>query len=273
MKSIVVPINFSACAHNAACYAADMALALKTDLHLIHVIQVPVTTAEIGMTEYLYQEMIDAADASLKGLQVELGKRTHSRIGIKITIEAGGLALKVKDLCTELKPYAVIVGASGPTLEKFLTGSPVAALLHSLRYPVLVVPETAAFHHFRRVLLACDLEDIGSGLPHFHPFLKDLREHFGSRFDIVTVETKKVLADEQSVFEGDAWKEQLKELYPELHLVHTHKVQDGLMEYLNHHDADLVMVFPKKHRLFDFHVSQSRKFAQHSPIPVMSLHG
>jgi nucleotide-binding universal stress UspA family protein len=272
MKTIVVPVNFSACALNAARYAADLALALKTDLHLIHVIQVPVTTAELGMTEYLYQEMLDAADTSLKQLQVELGKRTHGRLGIKATIDAGSLALKVKALCAVLKPYAVVAGAAGPTLEKFLTGSPVATLLHKLMYPVLIIPETVAFSHFRRVLLACDPENIGSGLRHFQPFLKDLREHFGCRFDIVTVETKKIPADEQSVFEEDAWKEPLKELYPELHLVHTHKVQDGIMEYLHHYDADLVMVFPKKHGLFDFHVSQSRKFAQHSPIPVMSLH-
>jgi hypothetical protein len=32
------------------------------------------------------------------------------------------------------------------------------------------------------------------------------------------------------------------------------------------------MVFPKKHSFFDFHTSQSRKLAQRSPVPVLSLH-
>jgi nucleotide-binding universal stress UspA family protein len=271
MKSIVVPINFSACAANAAHYAADLALVLKADLHLIHVLQVPVNSAELMMTESIHGEIVDAANISMQQLQVELTKRTHQKVKIDYSLEAGSVSAKVKDVCLQIKPYAIILGATGPTLEKFLTGNPVTSLLQ-LEYPVLVVPESAAFHRFHRVLLACDLDDIGSGIPNSLPLLKDLRDHFGSRFDIITVETHKVLSDEATVFESGGWKEQLKDLYPEIHYIRKPKVEDGILEYLSHNDADLVMVFPKKHGFFDFHTSQSRKLAQHSPIPVLSLH-
>jgi len=272
MKSIVVPVNFSACAANAARYAADLALVLKAELHLIHVIQIPAASVEMNMTEYLYQEMVDSANGSIQELRVELQRRTHGKIDIKTILEGGSLSIKVKELCGELKPYAIILGASGPSLEKFLGGSPVASLLHNLNYPILVIPENTAFRNLNQILLACDLDDIGSGIPHSLPLLKDLRKHFGSRFDIVTVETKNVLANEETIFRNETWKEQLKELCPEIHLIRTPKVEEGILEYLRHHEADLVIVFPKKHGLFDFHVSQSRKFAKHSPIPVMSLH-
>jgi nucleotide-binding universal stress UspA family protein len=56
MKSIVVPVDFSTCSANAARYAADLALAIKADLHLIHVILVPVTAAELNMTESVYRD-------------------------------------------------------------------------------------------------------------------------------------------------------------------------------------------------------------------------
>ncbi len=272
MKTIVVPVNFSSCSANAARYAADLALALRSDLHLIHVIQVPLAAADMMMTEYVYQEMVDSANASLQQLKADLAKRCVNRVRIETSLEAGNVASKVKDLCKQLQPYAIVLGASGPTLEKFLAGSPVASLLHNLTYPVLVVPETASFHHFRRVLLACDLEDIDSGVHHSLPLLKDIRSHFGSRFDIVTVETHRVLTEEQKDIKSGGWKEQLKELYPEIHYICMPGVEEGILEYLGHHDADLVMVFPKRHRLFDFHVSQSRKLAKHSLIPVMSLH-
>jgi len=269
MKSIVVPVNFSPCAANAAQYAADLALAVGADLHLLHVIQVPITSAEMNMTEYVYQEMLDAAENSLEQMRADLTSRTKGKVAIAFSIDEGGLGAKIKDVCRQLKPYAIVVGASGPTLEKFLAGSPVSALLHHLNFPVLVVPENAAFRQFNRILLACDLNDIGSGLPHSLPLLKDLREHFGSHFDVVTVETKAIQA---GLLTTEAWKEQLKDLAPDIHLIRTPKVEEGILEYLKSHDADLVMVFPKKHGLFDFHVSQSRKFAKHSPIPVMSLH-
>jgi len=272
MKSIVVPVNFSACAHNAALYAADLARILKADIHLINIIQVPVTSAEVGMTQYLYQSMVDTANNSLKEMQTELTRYTHGKVRVEVSLEVGGLGAKVKEFCQEVKPYAVVLGSTGSTLEKFLTGSPLASLLHNLEYPVLVVPENAPFRHFHRILLACDLADIGSGLRQSLPLLKELRAHFGSRFDVITVETPKVLANEQSVFNSDAWKKPFEDLYPDIHFIRTHKVDEGIKEYLKYNDADLVLVFPKKHGLFEFHVSQSRKFAKQSPIPVMSLH-
>jgi nucleotide-binding universal stress UspA family protein len=272
MASIVVPINFSACAQNAACYAADLALVIKADIHLIHVIQVPVNSADLLMTDDLYQEMIEAANLQLQQLQAELTKRTRQQIKIVYTLAAGNILAKLQELCLQVKPYAVVLGATGSTLEKFLAGSPVATLLRHLDYPILVVPEAAAFHRFRHILLACDLDDIGVGMPNSLPLLKDLRAHFGSRFDIVTVETRKVLGNEASCFESGGWKEQLKELYPDFHYIRKSKVEDGILEYLSHNEADLVMVFPKKHGLLDFHSSQSRKLAEHSPIPVLSFH-
>ena len=162
MKSIVVPVNFSACAHNAALYAADLARILKADIHLINIIQVPVTSAEVGMTQYLYQSMVDTANNSLKEMQTELTRYTHGKVRVEVSLEVGGLGAKVKEFCQEVKPYAVVLGSTGSTLEKFLTGSPLASLLHNLEYPVLVVPENAPFRHFHRILLACDLADIGS---------------------------------------------------------------------------------------------------------------
>jgi nucleotide-binding universal stress UspA family protein len=272
MKSIVVPINFSACATNAANYGADLAAAIHADLLLIHVLQVPVNSAELMMTQYLYEEMVESADIALKQLQFELTKRTNNRIKVETTLEAGNVASKVKDLCRELQPYAIVLGSTGPTFEKFVAGSPVAALLHDLDFPVLVVPETYTFRRLDRILLACDLEDIGSGMSNSLPLLKDLRDHFGSRFDIVIVETRKVLTEEQYVFDSDGWKGEIKELCPEVHYVRKSKVEDGVLEYLAHNEADLILVFPKKHGFFDFHISQSRKVAQHSPLPVLSLH-
>jgi nucleotide-binding universal stress UspA family protein len=272
MASIVVPVNFSACAVNAARYAADLALIIKADVHLIHVLQVPVTSADLLMTDDLYEEMIEAGNLELQRLQVDLAERTRQQIKIDYTLAAGDISSKVGELCFQMKPYAVVLGAAGSTLEKFLTGSPVVTLLRHLDYPLLVVPEAAAFHRFRHILLACDLDDIGAGMPNSLPLLKDLRAHFGSRFDIVTVETSKVLGDEASTIQSGGWKDQFKELYPDIHYIRKSKVEDGVLEYLSHNEADLVMVFPKKHGLLDFHPSQSRRLAGQSPIPVLSVH-
>jgi nucleotide-binding universal stress UspA family protein len=272
MKSIVVPVDFSPCAANAARYAADLAKAIHADLHLIHVIQVPVNSAELMMTQSVYEEMVESADIAMKQLQFELTKRTNNRIKVDTTLGAGSVDARLQDLCQQVKPYAIVLGVARPSLEKFLAGNTVVSLLNNPDYPVLVVPEKSEFQQFRRILLACDLEDIGSDMANSLPLLKDLREHFGSSVDIVTVETSRVLRDEASIFEPGCWKDQLKELQPEVHYIRKARVEEGVLEYLGDHEADLIMVFPKKHGFFDFHISQSRKLAQHSPIPVLSMH-
>jgi len=282
MRSIIVPVNFSACADNAARYAADLALALHSELLLVHVLEVPVTTADMVMTQDLYEEMIDSADIALKALQARLVRRTIGRIQINTRIEVGRVASKVRQLCQEGKPYAVVVGASGPSLEKFIAGSPVTSLLGNIPYPVLVVPEKTSFRPFRHIVLACDPLDIGTGMPQSLSLLKNLRHYFGTRFDIITIDPKKPAEGEQAIleteeserylFQSDAWKEQIRDLYPQIHVIRGAGVEEGLLQYLKNHEADMVMVFPKKHRLLEFHVSQAKKLAMHSPIPVMSIH-
>jgi hypothetical protein len=46
-----------------------------------------------------------------------------------------------------------------------------------------------------------------------------------------------------------------------------------VLDYVEDHQADLVLVFPKKHGLLEFHISQARKIALESLVPVMSVHG
>jgi nucleotide-binding universal stress UspA family protein len=83
MKPIIVPVNFSAYAINAARYAADLGLALHAELYLVHVIQVPVAPTAMPMPESLYKEMVDSAELNLEGLKAELVKRTIQRVPVK----------------------------------------------------------------------------------------------------------------------------------------------------------------------------------------------
>jgi nucleotide-binding universal stress UspA family protein len=265
MKAIIVPVNFSACARNAVLYAGDLARIMKADLHLVHVVGIPFSVSEVAMTDYVYEQMIQAANTSLKELQVDVIRHTHGKVWVEISIEVGNFGASMKQICEKLQPYVVVLGSSGPTLEKFLAGSPVASLLHHLQTPIIVVPEKATFRHYNRILLTCDPVDVESGLPQFLPLLKELRDHFGSRFDIITVETA------NKVGQPDKCNEHFKDLYPDIHLIHASRVEEGIQQYLGNHEVDLVLVFPKKHRFLDFHISQSRKLARHIPIPVMSL--
>lgn len=270
MKSIIVPVNFSRCSENAGDYALDLAMAIGAEVHLIHVVQAT-ASADMVMTEYVYQEMVDTATINLKSLQDTLKKRSGNLVTVYVHLETGGVSDAIKALCDKLRPYAVVVGASGPTFEKFLAGSPLSSVMQ-LTCPVLVIPDTSVFKRINRVALACDLHDLGTGIPQSLPLLRDLRMFFDTQFDVITVETPGVQHAPHPICVSDSWRAKLRDLHPELHFITKSNVEEGLQEYLTRQPADMVVVFPKKHGFFEFHTSQSRKFAKHSPIPVLSLH-
>jgi nucleotide-binding universal stress UspA family protein len=275
MKTIVVPVDFSASSANAARYAADMAKAIHANLHLIHVVQLPISVAEMAMTESLYAEMQEIAAQGLKDLWEELVKRTDGKLHIFTHLEEGALEYRLIEFCNLNPPFLVIMGNSGPSLERVMTGSNVARVIHRLRYPLIVVPVDAVFHPIKKIVLACDLEDLAAGMPVPPSFLKELRDSFGSSFEVINIctATQDHQNEAEAAFEFNSWKARLHEIYPEVHFLRTKKVEKGIDEYLQSHPADLLLVFPKKHGLLEFHSSHSKKIALHSRVPVMSIHG
>ena len=272
MKPIVVPVNFTGSSSNAARYAADMALAVQGELHLIHVVQFPVTPAEIPTSDIMFEELQRNGETLLEALKKELTDRTNGYVPVSTHMDTGGVEYHLQKYCDRIKPFVVVMGASGNFLERMFAGSNTVRAVHHLPYPVLVIPDKAAFHAIRKIVLACDLDDIASGIPVSVSFLSELRDLFSAHFEVVNVITRSEQSEGQAVFEFDSWKDRLQEIYPEIHFVHTNKVDEGINDYLAGHPADLLLVFPKSHSLLEFHRSQAKKVVLHCPIPVMSLH-
>ena len=271
MRPLIVPVNFSQCAACAARYAADLAQAIGGELHLINVVEYPFTSPDLVMSEDVYGVMLDSANLYLKEMQADLQKYSGNKVPIHISVGVGDVFAQVEQLCQTVHPYAIVLGSSGPTFEKFIAGSRIGALLR-LPYPVLVVPERETFHSFRNIVLACDIADLESGLPHSLPLLKELHQSFNASVDVVTVNGNTSTTNEEACQKSKDWQDHLKPLEPRLHMIHGKNIEEGLFHYLEDNAADLVIVFPKKHNFLEFHTRQSKKIAKHSSIPVMSLH-
>jgi nucleotide-binding universal stress UspA family protein len=269
MTSILVPVNFSPCSFNAARYAAGLAMATGAELHLLHVIQIPLTSTEMVMNEYLYTQMSEAAESGLKEIKTDILEQEPGLVSVTTHLQTGNVAEKVNEWYGALKAELIVMGVTAPTMEKFLAGSPVGNLLH-LRHPLLVVPEHAKYEPLRRIVLACDESDIQHGIPHSLPLLRELRERTGATVDIVTVDTGSVLSDEATCYCGTG-PDSLAVLSPKRHYIRQHNVEEGLQAYLHDEAFDLTVVFPKRHSLLEFHPSRSRRLARHAQTPVLSL--
>lgn len=272
MRTIIAPVNFSPNSKNAARYAADLALAAKADLHLLYVLQLPVSVAEFPATDYVFNEMQEAGAQCLEELWKELLKRTEAKVNIFIHMEVGSIENKIEECCIRQKPFVVVMGTSADTWERTFTGGNLVIAVRRLPYPLIVVPENAAFKAISKVVLACDLNDISGGIPVKTSFLKELKEIFNTRFEVVNIDTRGQQLQTATILETEAWKDCIREIFPEVHFVETDNVEEGLGKYLGEHPADLLLVFPKKHNFFEFHRSHAKQLALRSAVPVMSIH-
>jgi nucleotide-binding universal stress UspA family protein len=272
MKSIVVPVNFSANSYNAARYATDMALAIDGDIHLIYVFQLPLTTAEMPMPDAAIEEMQRDGLATLNELKVELRQRTRNQVSVTTEMMAGSVVHNLEECCRRQKPFVVVMGASGHSLENAINGSSTVKAMRHLPWPLLVIPENAAFHAIKKIVLACDLDDIGDGIPASLSFLNDVTSLFGARLDLVNVATSAEHSEGEAIFQFDSWKDRLKEIFPDLHFVYSNDITASINQYLIEHNADWLLVFPKKHRLLEFHSSKAKQLVRDCPVPIMSLH-
>jgi len=164
------------------------------------------------------------------------------------------------------------MGATGDSLENVLTGSNTARALRHLPYPILVVPVGSKFREVGTIVVACDKEDVDSGMPDTIPFLKELSELMGARLEVVHVLTNSEESAAEAIEEYNVWKKEAKAFQPEICIVRRRSVEEGIKEYLKDNSADWVMVFPKRHSVLEFHRSQSSQIIHHSAVPVLSVH-
>lgn len=272
MRSIVVPVNFAPNAANAARYAADIALAIGANLHLIYVMQIPASVSEVPLPESVFDTMRDSGYELLTDFQTKLTKRTGGKVGIATDLEIGGTEAKIESYCKQIKPFMVIMGASGDTLANVINGSTTVRAVRHLPYPVLVIPADAKFEAIKKIVVACDKEDIDSGMPDNMTFLKELSELLKARLVVVHVLTDSEESSAEAIEEYNVWKKGVAAFHPEMHFVRRPRVEDGINDYLASHEADWLMVFPKSHSVLEFHKSRTKQIVQSCTVPVMSLH-
>jgi|SRR5579859_1622649 len=270
MRSLIVAVDATDISANAARYAADMALAIDADVHLLHVVQIPVMPAEAPVG-YVFEQLEKEGRVLLDGLSKELAERTRGQVNIYTLEEVGGVEYRIAECCRRIRPFAVIMGAPGGSFLRAVGGSTAVDAARHLPYPVLVIPPGAAFRRIHKIVLACELEDIGGGIPVTLSFLRELKEFFAARFDLVNISGGEEKGEDERVFEMYRWKEAMQDLYPELHFLRAASVLEGVDKYLGEQDADWLMVFPKEHGWLEFHRSQTKGLVSHCRVPVMSI--
>jgi len=274
MKTIIIPTDFSPAATNAVNYAVDMALAVNANVLLLHVYNIPIALGDIPVALLSVDELKNAAEENIGRLKKDLEHTTSGKLKIYAETRLGNVIDELEEVCKKVRPFAVVMGTTGiSAVERTLFGSNTLSAIKHLTCPVICVPKGKEYGKgVHKIGLACDFREVVETTPVSE--IKDFVKEFHAQLFVLNVDydNQQFRADtpEQSALLHTA----LEEVHPEYHFITRKDIEDGINEFVEKHNIDLIIAIPKKHKLLDglFKKSSTRQLVFETHVPVMCVH-
>lgn len=274
MKTIIVPTDFSPVALNATNYAVDMALAINAEILLVNIYQIPVSYTEVPIALISTEEMQKASEAELIKLKKNLEHVTSGKIDIHYESRLGNTVDELENICTNEKPFAVIMGAKGKSgIESLIFGSTTLTAIRHLTWPVIAIPPGKEYGKgVQKIGFACDFREVESTVP--IELIKDWVMEFNAELLILNVDKNNKNFKPDTTEQTFKLHNLLDDIKPQYHYINHSDVEDGINEFAETNNLDLIIAIPKKHKLLQgiFNPSSTKQLVFQSHIPVMCIH-
>jgi nucleotide-binding universal stress UspA family protein len=274
MKTIIIPTDFSPIATNAMNYGVNMAMAIHANVLLLHVYQIPVAVSDVPVVMVSADELKNDAEEKLTTEKENIEHVTSGKVKIYTEARLGDVVDELEELCSNIKPFSVVMGTKGTTaVERIMFGSNTLTAIRHLTWPVICVPPGKEYGPgIKKIGFACDFNKVVETTP-VH-FVKDIVREFNAELHVLNVdyENKHFKPDvpEQSLL----LHTMLEDINPKYHFIENKNVEEGINEFAEKNNLDLIISIPKKHKLLEgiFKPSSTKQLLFQSHIPVMCVH-
>jgi nucleotide-binding universal stress UspA family protein len=274
MKTIIIPTDFSPAANNAVNYGVDMAIAVNASVLFFHVYNIPVAIGDVPIVLLSVDELKKAAEDNIAKLKKAVERVTSNKVKIYTETRLGNVIDELEDLCKKVHPFAVVMGTTGTSaVERTLFGSNTLTAIKHLTCPVICVPKGKEYGlGVKKIGLACDFREVVETTPVEE--IKEFVKEFHAQLFVLNVDYNNRQFTPDTPGQSALLHSALEEVHPEYHFI-THKdIEEGINEFSETHNLDLVIAIPKKHRLLDglFRKSSTKQLVFESHVPVMCVH-
>lgn len=274
MKTIIIPTDFSPVATNALHFGIDMAKAINASILLLHVYQVPVSFTDTPIVLVSIEDLRKGAEEQIEKLKKEVEHLTSGSVKVYTETRMGNVTDELETLCSKINPFAVVMGTKGSSgVERILFGSNTLNAIRHLNWPVICVPPGKAFGHgIKKIGFACDFRDVVKSTPTH--FIKEFVKEFNAELHVLNVDHDnkhfKPETPEQSILLHTL----LEEANPSYHFIEHADIEDGINEFAEKNNLDLIITIPKKHKLLQgiFKPSSTKQLVYQAHVPVMCVH-
>lgn len=275
MKTIIVPTDFSPISINAVNFAADMAIAIKANILLLNVYNIAVGySAEMPLMFISVDELKQTSCSQLEELKAKILHVHFGKLEVTTEVRMGNIVDELEELCTTIQPFAVVMGAKGKTgIEKIVFGSTTLTAIRHLTWPVICVPPGKEYGKgIKKIGFACDFRQVVEITP--VQLIKQMVKEFNAELHILNVDYKEKHFRPETPEQSFLLHNLLKDINPYYHFINNADIEDGINEFAETNNLDLVIAVPKKHKLLEgiFKPSSTHQLVFQSHVPVMCVH-
>jgi nucleotide-binding universal stress UspA family protein len=215
-----------------------------------------------------------SAEEKLEEVKQSLSHITSGKLKIYTESRLGDIVNELEELCKHIQPFAVVMGTKGATgLERILFGSTALTAIRHLKWPVIVVPPGKEFGKgIKKIGFACDFKQVVETTP--VQFIKQMVKEFNAELHVLNVDFENKQFRPETPEQSLLLHTMLEDVNPNYHFINQIDIEDGLNEFAETNNLDLLIAIPKKHKLLEslFNKSSTKQLVVQSHIPVMCVH-
>lgn len=270
--TILVPMDFSKCSKNALKAAIKLAHKWNSKIRIVHSTFVPSSHMAVGdaMVQPVLSEYEEYIEDTFEEIESEFPDLEEISYETKeyVSVVTDAIFTEIETQNIDL----IIMGTKGThdMLEKLLGGVSVS-VIEFAKVPVLVIPENVEDFTLSRIGMAADFYDIKT---ESFELVRDLAKLFDAEVQIFNIEKE----NEKMNFERSTKRSIYEEYFGDLKLSFHHlldkKASHGIFEYIKSHALDMLVMFPRNHKLFEriFKESETKRVAMKIKIPLLAIH-
>jgi nucleotide-binding universal stress UspA family protein len=275
IKTILVPVDFSAGSNNSLRYALQFAAITKSKIILFHSNYLPTVFPSAELKK------IHERSEGRKQLMLEyVVDKLCKKYKLKKPLNLGYLVTRETKVVTNIlsatettKADLIIMGTHGATgFKKILFGSNTAGVISKSPIPVLAIPQRYKFKKVESIVYASDLKNLVHELKTMLPFAQP----FDATIEILYLDYWNKGIDDKQQMEID--KALRKNSYKKTDLVHKkvsiHKTMiDYLNRYSKHSKVSMLVMFPESQNFFEklFFSSVTKQLSFNFKKPLLSI--
>ncbi|MBY0436450.1 MAG: universal stress protein [Cyclobacteriaceae bacterium] len=272
MKNILIPVDFSNYSLSAAKTAVAIAKKSGSNLHLLHIADIPV-----GWSKQPVTQMQNYPQLESRLVEAEMRLEKFSKLPIfkdhrpAIHVEGGVPFEQINIFARRDKITLIVMGVhgAGDSDLKFI-GSTAQRVIRTAPCPVLGVKRSFNFGNIKKILFASDFEENVSTPV---SIVKNLAEDFAANIDLAYINTPGHFVDDVTT------ETRMKQFIISQKRVKFHTViqnspekEQGILDCAKRRNADLIaMVTHLRKQKPSYLVSVTESVIFHSKLPVLSF--